>query len=88
LFQQIHQSLLIGGTEQRLAAGATSLLQSRFASGFKLLSPTAHGLIADLQPPTDFAVVELLAEQLDCGQTPLFESLEITANSLGIPHTN
>ena len=84
----MYQSLLIGGAKQRFAARSTSLLQSRFASSFKLLSPTAHGLVADFQPPADFAVVELFPEQLDRSQASVLQGLEITAYSLRIPHTN
>jgi len=86
LFQQIHQSLLIHGTEQGLATGSSGLLQRRLPTGFILLSPTAHGLIADSQPPTDLAVVELLTEQFDRGQASLLQSLKIAANSFWISH--
>src|ERR1700680_3353579 len=88
LFQQLHQALSIGSVQQRLATGSTSLLESRLASDFILLPPTARGFISDLQSPTHLAGVERLAEQLDGRQPSLFQCLEVPPNSLWIPHTN
>jgi hypothetical protein len=62
LFQQLPQVLLVGGAHLRLATGPARFVKSGLAPGLILLPPAAYGLIADLQSPADFAVVELLTE--------------------------
>jgi hypothetical protein len=88
LLEQLHQTLLIVGVEQRLAPGSSGFVERRLPTGRILLPPPAHGLVADLQPTADLAVVELFAKQLHRRQSPLFERKEIAPHASWIAHTN
>jgi len=86
LQEQLDQTSFVGLIQAGQPSRSTRLAERNVASLLVFLSPTADGLIADLQPPPDLAVVKVFVEQFHGLEATLLECHEITLYTPRIAH--